>query len=63
MKINENGKKKMGRPTDDPKQLSTRVRLSETDVQRLDFCSQKTGKTRADIIRMGIEKVYDELSK
>lgn len=58
----ENGRKKMGRPTDDPKQLSTRIRLSEADVQRLDFCSQKTGKTKAEIIRMGIEKVYEELS-
>lgn len=53
----------MGRPTDNPKQLSTRIRLSETDVQRLEFCSQKTGKTKSEIIRMGIEKVYEELSK
>ena len=59
----ENGKKKMGRPTDNPKQLSTRIRLSDTDVQRLEFCSQKTGKTKSEIIRMGIEKVYEELSK
>ncbi|WP_169736135.1 hypothetical protein [Ruminococcus albus] len=53
----------MGRPTDNPKQLSTRIRLSDTDVRRLEFCSQKTGKTKSEIIRMGIEKVYEELSK
>lgn len=61
--IENNGKKKMGRPTDNPKQLSTRIRLSDTDVRRLEFCSQKTGKTKSEIIRMGIEKVYEELSK
>lgn len=50
-----------GRPTDDPKTLSTRIRLSEDDVQRLDFCTQQTGKTKADIIRQGIKEVYDRL--
>lgn len=59
----ESGKKKMGRPTDNPKQLSTRIRLSDTDVQRLEFCSQKTGKTKSEIIRMGIEKVYEDMNR
>lgn len=50
-----------GRPTNDPKTLNTRVRLSESDLKRLEYCSQATGKTKAEIIRLGIEKVYDEL--
>lgn len=50
-----------GRPTDDPKTLNTRVRLSSDDVNRLEFCSKETGKTKAEIIRIGIKKVYDEL--
>lgn len=52
-----------GRPTDNPKTLNTRVRLSEKDIERLEFCSKKTGKTKSEIIRMGIEKVYEELRK
>lgn len=52
-----------GRPTNDPKTLSTRVRLSESDLKRLEYCSQATGKSKAEIIRQGIEKVYDELKK
>ncbi len=58
----ENGKK-MGRPTDDPKKLSTRIRLSEIDVKRLAYCSQKTGLTKAEIIRQGIQEVYEKLQK
>jgi len=50
-----------GRPTDDPKNLSVRIRLSETDIEKLEFCSQKTGKTKAEIIREGIDKIYQEL--
>ena len=52
-----------GRPTDNPKSLSTRVRLSDTDVEMLEFCCKATGKKKAEIIRLGIEKVYKELKK
>ena len=52
-----------GRPTDEPKILSTRIRLSKKDVEMLDFCSDKTGKKKSEIIRLGIKKVYEELVK
>ncbi|EDS73296.1 hypothetical protein NE604_02890 [Anaerofustis stercorihominis] len=54
---------KRGRPTDDPKTLNTRIRLSENDVSMLKYCSDITGKTKSEIIRMGIKKVYEELKK
>lgn len=56
-------KKKMGRPTDDPKTLNTRVRLSENDVKMLEYCSEKTGLTKSEIIRRGIELVYNKIKK
>lgn len=52
-----------GRPTDDPKTLNTRIRLSADDVKRLNYCSNATGKTKSEIIRIGIEKVYNEIKK
>ena len=52
-----------GRPTDNPKQLSTRVRLSQEDVDRLEYCAEKTGQIKADIIRQGIKSVYDRLKR
>lgn len=52
-----------GRPTDDPKTLSIRIRLSERDVERLDFCSKETGLKKAEIIRQGIKEVYNGLKK
>ncbi|MFQ7034526.1 MAG: hypothetical protein ACLRTQ_01935 [Candidatus Borkfalkia sp.] len=57
------GTKKMGRPTDSPKTNNTRIRLSDEDLAKLEFCKEKTGKTYADIIREGIDKVYQELKK
>lgn len=56
-------KKKMGRPTDDPKTLNTRVRLSENDVKMLEYCSEKTRLTKSEIIRRGIELVYNKIKK
>lgn len=52
-----------GRPTDDPKILSTRIRLSEEDVRKLDYCCEKTGKKKSEIIRLGIKEVYEKLKK
>lgn len=49
-----------GRPTESPKTLSTRVRMSEEDIERLEFCCKKTGLTKADVIRLGIKEVYEK---
>lgn len=53
----------MGRPTQDPKDRTKAVRLSETDIEKLDYCIKATGKTGNEIIRLGIDKVYQELKK
>ena len=53
--------KKMGRPTAEPKNLSTRIRLSENDIKMLDFCAKETGLKKSDIIRLGIKSVYENL--
>lgn len=50
-----------GRPTDNPKRHETRIRMSDEDVEILEYCCNKTGDTKADIIRKGIRKVYNEL--
>lgn len=52
-----------GRPTNDPKTVSVRIRLSESDQMKLEYCSGTTGKTKAEIIREGIDNVYNELRK
>ena len=52
-----------GRPTNDPKTLNTRIRLSQNDIDKLNYCCEKTGKLKSEIIRDGIDKVYNELNK
>ena len=52
-----------GRPTDNPKTLNTRIRMSKEDIDKLEYCCKKTGKLKSEIIREGIGKVYKEVKK
>ena len=54
---------KMGRPTDDPKNRNFRIRMTDTDMDRLDYCSRETGLTRAAVIRQSVKRFYEELKK
>ena len=54
---------KMGRPTSDPKRHETRIRMSDKEVEMLEVCCKKTGMSKADVIRKGIELVYKEVTK
>lgn len=52
---------KRGRPTTDPKRHETRIRMSDEDVKLLEICCQKTGLSKADVIRQGIREVYEKV--
>ena len=53
----------MGRPTSNPKHNNTRIRMTDEQVEMLEYCAKVTGKTKTEIIALGIEKVYQELKK
>ena len=54
---------KIGRPTESPKTEQYRLRMSEEDIKMLDFCCKVTGKSKADIFRLGLKTVYESLKK
>lgn len=55
--------KKMGRPTDNPKIHQTRIRMSDTELQKLNYCSEVLKISKTDVINMGVDKVYTELKE
>lgn len=55
--------KKMGRPTDNPKIHQTRIRMSDEELQKLNYCSEILEISKTDVINMGIDKVYEEIKK
>ena len=44
-------------PSKDPKRNDTRIRLTDSEAAKLDFCAKSTGMTKADVIRKGIDMV------
>jgi len=55
--------KKIGRPTDSRKDTEIRVRANPETMRKLDECSKKMSSNRSEIVRKGIDKMYDELTK
>ena len=55
---------RIGRPPSaDPKGFAMRIRLTSSERQKLESCSNALGKTKADIIRQGIEQIFQELAR
>lgn len=50
-----------GRPTNEPKNNRESFRLSDNDIEKLNYCIKKTGLSKVDIIRKGIDLVYREI--
>lgn len=50
-------------PSKDPKTHETRIRMSDNDIEKLEYCCNQTRLTKAAVIRMGIDKVYKELTE
>ena len=51
-------RKKMGRPSDSPKVYRESFRLSEEDMEKVRYCMDSAGMSKTDVIRAGIEAVY-----
>ena len=54
---------KMGRPTNNPRVVQTRIRMSEDEAQMLNECAEKLNTTKTEVVIMGIKKVYADIKK
>lgn len=51
-----------GRPvSDNARRKREVIRLSDAELEKLEFCAKTTGKPKAEIVREGIDKIYQEL--
>lgn len=57
--------KRMGRPPSGDKPLKDRifVLVSDETKDKLEQCKKAWGTTTSDIVRKGIDKMYDDLKK
>lgn len=57
------GIKKGTKLTDNPKDTQLKVRADKQTVADLEYCSKKTGLSKSDVIRLGIQKVKESVDK
>lgn len=57
------GDKKMGRPTDNPKNTFVKFLADDDTYAKLKECSEKMKLSRAEVIRRGIHKMHDSLNE
>lgn len=53
-----------GRPkSENPKDIQLKIRADKQTIDDLEFCCEKKQLTKSDVIRLGIQKVKDEVRK
>lgn len=55
--------KKLGRPTDSPKDITMKIRFDKDTFEKLEECSVKLEISRAEVVRRGVKKMHDDLKK
>lgn len=55
------GAKKLGRPTDNPKDITMKIRFDKGTFDLLEECSEKMEVSRAEVVRRGVKKMSDDL--
>lgn len=58
-----NAMKKGTKLTDNPKDYMFRVRLDSETSKKLDFVSDKLGMPKSEVVRKGIEEMYQKTKK
>lgn len=53
-----------GRPkTDNPKDIQLKIRADRQTIDDLEYCCKKKAMTKSDVIRLGIQKVKEEVDE
>ena len=57
------GNKKLGRPTDNPKNTFIKFRADDDTIRRLKECSEKLNVSQSEVLREGVKRIHDDLKK
>ncbi len=57
------GTKKLGRPTDNPKDTVLKVYFDKDTAAKLEECIKALEVSKSEVVRRGIHRVHDDLQK
>jgi len=55
--------KKLGRPTESPKDITMKIRFDKDTSEKLEECSEKMEISKAEVVRRGVKRMYGDLNK
>lgn len=56
--------KRPGRPkVDNPKNKKIEFRADKDTIEKLDYCCSQLNKSRSEIVRLGIDRIFDDIKK
>lgn len=57
------GNKKMGRPTDNPKDTVLKVYFDKDTANKLEECIEELQVSKSEVVRRGVQLVHGDLKK
>ncbi len=57
----ETKNKKIGRPTDNPRDKRLSLRISESEMEEIEYCARKISATKIETVLKGIELLRKEI--
>jgi len=51
----------MGRPTDNPKNTTIKLRVDDDTAEKLEKCSKVLKMSKSEVLRQGVKRIYDDL--
>lgn len=55
--------KKMGRPTNNPRNKALQLRLAENELDKIQYCADMLETSRTNAVMKGIELLLEDLEK
>lgn len=59
----EKEKKKIGRPTDNPRNMRLSLRIAENEMKEIEYCTKKLSITKIEAILKGIALLKKEIDR
>ena len=56
-------RKKPGPRPENPLDTEIKLRIDRKTIEKIEFCKKELNTTRSDVLRKGVQYLYDELQK
>ena len=56
-------RKKPGPHPENPLDTEIKLRIDKETLEKIEYCKEEMNTTRSDVLRKGVQRLYDEIQK